>query len=97
MHTFTVRICANDSIEDIAVDAEYFLTEDGLVTFKDADHKQVAAFNEFHVVAVQRLSPKPATVGSVTISVKPVIEASDMDALVNELITRVRCGIERVA
>lgn len=51
MHVFEILSAQGDRFE---VTASYFVEEDAFVTFKGADHKQLAAFQVAHVVGIVR-------------------------------------------
>jgi hypothetical protein len=87
MPTFTVTTDINDETHE--VDAEYFNADDGFVTFKDVDHKQVATFSAHRVVSVVRLAKK-TEIGTATVRIVPTVDSEAMTALIEEISMRVR-------
>ena len=93
MFTFTVRlsVIAEDvqNVETVTVDAEYYNEGDDFVTFKDAEHKQIASFNARNVLSITRAERK-ANIGTVVVNVAPDLDEEAMQRLVDEVAKRAR-------
>jgi len=55
MTSFTVSLVDD---QDETAPAEYYVTEHGWVTFKNADHKAIAAYPESRVIRILREEPE---------------------------------------
>lgn len=67
MPAYTVRIIVveNDQrfTEDVSVEsADYYNSDDGFMTFKNSEHKQVASFNAAHVLSIVRSNEQAPSV-----------------------------------
>lgn len=74
MTTFTIAFVYSNL--DERIEAEYYKHEDGWITFKDAEHKVVAAAPESGVrmITARRPAPPASTVNHFTINNAPAPE-----------------------
>lgn len=93
MHAFSVHVVVIDenqqNVEEVNVEAEYYATDADFVTFKDAEHKQIASFNVRNVVSVRRTERK-ASIGTATVTIVPQLDEPAMQRLVDEIERRAK-------
>lgn len=91
----TFKVESGSSVDQITtrdVNADYYVHEDGFVTFKDSDHKQVASFNYHNVISIEKAATKPLSIGAATVTITPVMDEAAFTKLMQHVESRVKAA-----